>query len=188
MSDAIAAILSSEPDWTALPGTTPSAIRRLMQRSLEKDPKQRLRDIGDVRIELASNLDPDAMATNVQRSFNWTPKSMLRGGRAHRDRDRGVGRSCGMASPGLIDATGQRERFGCRFHHLPAERSQATFERIFCRQMDRNWRLSRPSLPVRVASGCGRCLPLMRVRWQARKERPLSSGLRRLLAFLREAS
>jgi serine/threonine protein kinase len=52
VSDLIAAILAGQPDWTALPDSTPQAVRRLLQRCLEKDPRQRLRDIGDVRLEL----------------------------------------------------------------------------------------------------------------------------------------
>ena len=51
-SDSIAKILEREPDWSALPGTTPISIRRLLLRCLTKDPKKRLRDIGDVRIEI----------------------------------------------------------------------------------------------------------------------------------------
>jgi eukaryotic-like serine/threonine-protein kinase len=52
VSDTIGKILEREPDWSALPASTPSAIRRLLVRCLNKDPKQRLRDIGDVRIEI----------------------------------------------------------------------------------------------------------------------------------------
>ena len=52
VSDTIAAILEREPDWAALPDSTPLAIRRLLRRCLEKEPKKRLRDIGDVRLEL----------------------------------------------------------------------------------------------------------------------------------------
>ena len=47
VSDTIAAILERDPDWSVLPETTPPTIRRLLQRCLEKDPKRRLRDIGD---------------------------------------------------------------------------------------------------------------------------------------------
>ena len=36
----------------ALPAATPVAIRRLLTRCLEKDPKRRLRDIGDARFEI----------------------------------------------------------------------------------------------------------------------------------------
>ena len=52
VSDTIAKILEREPDWSALPAATPAPIRRLLLRCLAKDPKQRLRDIGDVRIEI----------------------------------------------------------------------------------------------------------------------------------------
>ena len=52
VSDSIARVLEREPDWSALPAATPAAIRRLLLRCLTKDPKQRLRDIGDVRIEI----------------------------------------------------------------------------------------------------------------------------------------
>jgi Tol biopolymer transport system component len=52
VSDTIAKILEREPDWSALPAATPAPIRRLLLRCLVKDPKQRLRDIGEVRIEI----------------------------------------------------------------------------------------------------------------------------------------
>jgi Tol biopolymer transport system component len=52
ISDTIAKILEREPDWSALPAITPAALRRILLLCLAKDPKQRLRDIGDVRIEI----------------------------------------------------------------------------------------------------------------------------------------
>ena len=52
LSDTIVAILDREPDWSNLPADTPRTARRLLARCLEKDPKQRLRDIGDARVEL----------------------------------------------------------------------------------------------------------------------------------------
>jgi Tol biopolymer transport system component len=52
VSDLIARILEREPDWEALPSRTPSRIRSLLRRCLEKDVKRRLRDIGDARIEI----------------------------------------------------------------------------------------------------------------------------------------
>ena len=52
MSDTIARILEREPDWSALPPRTPAHVRRLLVRCLAKNPRQRLRDVGDVRIEL----------------------------------------------------------------------------------------------------------------------------------------
>ena len=52
VSDTIAAVLERSPDWTALPPATPPAVRHVLARCLEKDPKRRWRDVGDVRIEL----------------------------------------------------------------------------------------------------------------------------------------
>ena len=52
VSDTIAGILERQPDWARLPSSTPTAIRRLLQRCLEKDAKRRLRDIGDARAEI----------------------------------------------------------------------------------------------------------------------------------------
>ena len=52
VSDTIAAVLEREPDWSALPAATPPSIRRLLRRCLEKDPRRRLRDIGDARSEI----------------------------------------------------------------------------------------------------------------------------------------
>ena len=52
VTDIIAAVVTRDADWTALPAATPASIRRLLARCLEKDPKRRLRDIGDVRFEI----------------------------------------------------------------------------------------------------------------------------------------
>ena len=51
-SDTLAAILEREPDWSALASTTPGAVVRLLRRCLEKDPRKRLRDIGDALAEI----------------------------------------------------------------------------------------------------------------------------------------
>ncbi|HKW14238.1 MAG TPA: serine/threonine-protein kinase, partial [Candidatus Krumholzibacteria bacterium] len=52
VSDLIARILEREPDWSALPASTPPRVRELLKKCLRKDPKERLRDIGDARLEL----------------------------------------------------------------------------------------------------------------------------------------
>lgn len=56
VTDILAAIIERDPDWRILPSNTPAPIRGLLQRCLEKDPKQRLRDIGDARIEIEEAL------------------------------------------------------------------------------------------------------------------------------------
>ena len=52
ISYTLANILKSEPDWNALPADTPPAIRRVLRRCLEKDPKRRTHDIADARLDL----------------------------------------------------------------------------------------------------------------------------------------
>jgi Tol biopolymer transport system component len=52
ITDLLARILEREPDFSRLPDTTPAAIRRLLRRSLEKDRKRRLPDVGVARIEI----------------------------------------------------------------------------------------------------------------------------------------
>ena len=52
VTDTLAAIIEREPPWTMLPEATPATVRRVLQRCLEKDPKRRLHDIADARIEL----------------------------------------------------------------------------------------------------------------------------------------
>ena len=61
LSDAIASVLKSEPDFNALPKGTPPNVRRLLERCLRKDPKQRLRDIGEARVVL-DEPEPEAPA------------------------------------------------------------------------------------------------------------------------------
>ncbi|HXI04038.1 MAG TPA: protein kinase [Candidatus Saccharimonadales bacterium] len=52
VSDTLASVLKESPDFTALPKGTPAAVRTLLRRCLEKDPRERLRDIGEARILL----------------------------------------------------------------------------------------------------------------------------------------
>ena len=78
VSDSIAEILEREPDWSLLPASTPPAIRRLLLRCLTKDPKRRLRDIGDVRLEIDAADEGDAgkaetTAPPAARLVKWLP-------------------------------------------------------------------------------------------------------------------
>ncbi len=52
VTDILAAVVRGEPDWSALPATTPPSIRRLLTRCVEKDVKKRLPDIGVARLEI----------------------------------------------------------------------------------------------------------------------------------------
>jgi eukaryotic-like serine/threonine-protein kinase len=53
-TDILAEVVQREPDWSLLPADVPPAIRALLRRTLQKNPRDRLRDIGDARLELAS--------------------------------------------------------------------------------------------------------------------------------------
>lgn len=65
VTDMLAAVIKSDPDWSLLPSGTSPAICKLLQRCLKKDSKQRFQAIGDVRItieEVISSDDKDAIA------------------------------------------------------------------------------------------------------------------------------
>jgi Tol biopolymer transport system component len=51
-TDTLVRVVASDPDWTALPAATPFSVRRLLERCLRKDARNRLRDIGDALLEL----------------------------------------------------------------------------------------------------------------------------------------
>jgi eukaryotic-like serine/threonine-protein kinase len=59
-AEILAAVIKDSPDWTTLPIDVPPSVKHLLARCLEKDPKQRLRDIGDARVELEQALTSDA--------------------------------------------------------------------------------------------------------------------------------
>ena len=46
VTDTLASVLRSEPDWSALPANTPVRIRKLLSRCLQRDRRQRLQAIG----------------------------------------------------------------------------------------------------------------------------------------------
>jgi Tol biopolymer transport system component len=74
ISEVMASVLKSDPDWHRLPDGTPASVHRLLRRCLEKDPRARLRDIGDARLDLD---EPDVPSTaGVQRRSRataWLP-------------------------------------------------------------------------------------------------------------------
>jgi serine/threonine protein kinase/WD40 repeat protein len=82
ISDVLAAVLTKDPDWTALLATTPPGTQKLIRRCLQKDAHQRLQAIGEARIAieetmsgtgipLVSNHGQDVHATLLSRALPW---------------------------------------------------------------------------------------------------------------------
>ena len=67
VSETLAAVIKDEPDWSRLPPVTPGRIQTLVRRCLVKDPKQRLRDIGDARIAIEETLSGAELAAGSPR-------------------------------------------------------------------------------------------------------------------------
>src|SRR5262249_21386424 len=62
ISDTMAAVLTLEPAWSRLPPDLPPAALQLVKRCLVRDPRQRLRDIGEARIALDATAIGDSSA------------------------------------------------------------------------------------------------------------------------------
>ncbi|HVT43697.1 MAG TPA: protein kinase [Thermoanaerobaculia bacterium] len=67
ISDTLAAVLKEEPDLDALPASSPASVRRLIRRCLEKNPRNRLHDIADARIELTDAEEPVSSGIEIAR-------------------------------------------------------------------------------------------------------------------------
>ena len=58
LSDTLASVLKTDPDWSLLPEGTSEPVRRMLRRCLVKDRKQRLHHIADARLELSEPAEP----------------------------------------------------------------------------------------------------------------------------------
>ena len=52
VGDSLAAVLETEPNWDRLPAGVPPSVSMLVRRCLEKDVRQRIRDLGDARLAM----------------------------------------------------------------------------------------------------------------------------------------
>jgi Tol biopolymer transport system component len=79
VSDTLAAILKDEPDWAALPRETPVNLRRVLARMLEKDPRKRLRDIGDAWLFVDPSDAPalERQSSLARRALPWAAVLIL---------------------------------------------------------------------------------------------------------------
>ena len=65
VAETLGLIFAGEPDLAALPASTPSHVRELLARCLVKDPRRRLRDIGDARLALEGGVVSPASSSAV---------------------------------------------------------------------------------------------------------------------------
>jgi serine/threonine-protein kinase len=76
VAEVIARVMEREPAFGLLPSSTPEPIRRLLRRSLEKNPQRRLAHIGDAILEFDDASAP-TLATIEPASTRWTSWLML---------------------------------------------------------------------------------------------------------------
>jgi serine/threonine-protein kinase len=78
VSHVLARVIDREPDWSLLPRALPPSLRTCLQRCLVKDPRQRMRDIGDVRLALDGAFDTDVSAIADRGSTGPSPMPLWR--------------------------------------------------------------------------------------------------------------
>ena len=75
ISHILARVIEREPDWSGLPATLSPAVGVVLRRCLTKDARQRIRDIGDVRLALEGAFDapslPPPQVTPISRVPPW---------------------------------------------------------------------------------------------------------------------
>jgi Tol biopolymer transport system component len=67
VAETLSAILTWNPDFTLLPAATPPHVRALLRRCLERDPRLRLRDIGEARVALSGPAPAIDLPARAQR-------------------------------------------------------------------------------------------------------------------------
>ena len=77
VSEMLAAVIKSEPDWNALPAGLDPRILNLLRRCLRKDRKNRRQSIGDVRVEIQEILD-EPPGTSAGHPVTMSPSSGAR--------------------------------------------------------------------------------------------------------------
>jgi Tol biopolymer transport system component len=78
VSETLASVIKDKPDLERLPASTSPAIRRLLRRCLDKDPRRRLQSIGEARIAIddapleEAAVAPAPAAAAPARGSRWT--------------------------------------------------------------------------------------------------------------------
>ena len=80
ITEILGRVVTAEPDWTRVPAATPPPIERMLRRALKKDPRQRLGDMRDARLDIEEALqEPASLPASpaVQRSLKFWRAAML---------------------------------------------------------------------------------------------------------------
>ena len=77
VTETLAAVLTHEADLKNLPRATPSPVASLLRRCLERDPKRRLRDIGEARLLLGGQVDASPVASPEIQPSRWNVQRLL---------------------------------------------------------------------------------------------------------------
>ena len=117
--DTLSAVVGQDVAWTALPASTPPSVRRLIERCLDRDPRHRLRDIGEARIVLE---DPARPAMVVGRS-----DSPLTCPSSQRGRDRATGDAPFLWRSPRLSLPLLPERPGTSSHRPPLQVTRLSF-------------------------------------------------------------
>jgi len=70
ITEIVAAILKGEPDWQALRADTPGNVRAVLRRCLQKDPRERIHDIADARLEIEASTSYPSETVPARRRFS----------------------------------------------------------------------------------------------------------------------
>ena len=73
VSDTLATVLKTDPEWNALPTDTPARLRQLLQTCLQKNPKQRVHDVADVRLAMEGAFETTVSALPAAESTHTQP-------------------------------------------------------------------------------------------------------------------
>ena len=82
VTEILASVMRDDPDWEALPSEVPAHVRTVLEVCLQKEPRDRLRDVGAARLALSGSLrarlPPETLGRETTRSWRWAvPVALL---------------------------------------------------------------------------------------------------------------
>jgi serine/threonine protein kinase/TolB-like protein/predicted Zn-dependent protease len=80
ISDMMAEVLKSDPDFTIVPPETPQEVMMLLRRCLEKEPRRRLRDLGDIAIRLEESVEVSRFGASTPKTATPRPENPTKPG------------------------------------------------------------------------------------------------------------